>query len=371
VKEENPSAFKHLISPQVVQDIGLSVKSVWPAFPMKQFETVSISLKNLELKPRVQAIRNQLRKYLPHSFPQALKILMKSLKKSSLSGFSLWPYTEFIQTYGLDYPEISLDALSIMTQKFTAEFAVRPFLVKDPARTYKKLLKWSEHSNFHIRRWTSEGTRPRLPWGMRLQEAIKDPTPGLKILEKLKYDDQLYVRKSVSNHLNDIAKDHPNLVVKTLKTWQTNCPLEHRNKIEWIQKQALRSLIKAGYKPALHQMGYGYTPQIRMGNLILNRKSFRINEVLTFQFKITSKNKKLQKIAVDYIIHHQKSKGKTSPKVFKLKVINLKPNETLHLIKNHSLKAVTTRKFYPGQHKIEIQINGKVYASATWNLNIP
>lgn len=315
-------------------------------------------------------IRNSLHEHLPAEFPKAVKILLKSLELSDLKGFALWPYTEYVQTYGLDHFENSMDALLVLTQKFTSEFAVRTFLIKDPKKTYDLLLKWSRHPSSHVRRWTSEGSRPRLPWGMKLQEAVLRPQAGIKILDVLKFDDELYVRKSIANHLNDIAKDHPDLVIKTLKNWREGCPPKHLPKLEWIQKQALRTLIKKGYKPALTLMGYGAAPKVKMGKLILNKTKFKTEDVLEFQIQITSTALKTQKLAIDYVIHYQKANQKKSPKVFKIKVIDLKPQETFLLKKKHSLRPVTTRKHYSGEHHIEIQINGKILASATWHLTL-
>ena len=369
-KEENPSAFKHWISPALVKKIADAVTSAYPAFNAKAFSKISKDLKDLELKPRVLLIRDSLHMNLPADYPKAVKILLKAVDNSKLSGFDLCAFTEFVQTYGLDHFEISMKALYQLTQKFTAEFAVRPFIVKYPKETFSLLLKWSEDPSEHIRRWTSEGSRPRLPWGMKLHGSIKDPKDGIKILSNLKFDESLYVRKSIANHLNDIAKDHPDLVIQTLKVWRKGCPEKHLAKLDWIQKQALRSLIKAGYKPALKLMGYGEDALIKVGNLKLNKKKFLMNDVIAFEIEMTSTIAKAQTIAIDYVIHFQKANKKLSPKVFKLKVIELKGKETFVLKKNHPIRPVTTRKHYPGLHKIEIQINGNILASADWHLMI-
>ena len=368
--KDNPSAFKHSISPQLVKKIGQAIKQAWTAFDEKNFNEVSKKLPSLELKPRVLVIRDAIRESLPQDYKRALSILLQAVKSSDLKGFDLWPVTEFVQTYGLQSFKESLAALYFLTERFTSEFAIRPFLIDQPKETYATLKRWSTDPNPHIRRWTSEGTRPRLPWGVKLKAAINDPKPGLQILENLKFDEELNVRKSVANHLNDIAKDHPDLVITTLKAWQKNCPAIHKKKIDWIQKQALRTLIKKGYNPALKLMGYGHEAQIKIGKLKLNKKIFNENEILSFEIALTSLDSKSQKIAIDYVIHYQKANKKLSPKVFKLKVLDLKPQEMIQIKKNHNLKTVTTRKHYPGLHKIEIQINGKILASVPWQLRL-
>jgi len=367
-QKDNPDAFKHWFNEALVKRISTSLSRAYPAFNTKSFLKVVPKLAALEMKPRVHFIRDAMAAELPQDYLKVLSILLKSVEVGNLKGFELWPYTEFIQQQGLDHVEQSLNALYKLTSKFTAEFAVRPFLIKHPKKTFATLKKWSTDKDEHIRRWTSEGSRPRLPWGAKLHASIIDPTSGLEILEKLKFDESLYVRKSIANHLNDIAKDHPDLVISTLKAWQKKVTAKDKAKLVWIEKQALRTLIKQGYKPALEVLGFGEKALVKLGELKLNKKKFTEKDILTFELEFTSKSSKAQRLAVDYIIHYQKAGNKLSPKVFKLKVIDLKPNEKFVVKKNHSLKAVTTRRHYSGLHKIEIQINGKVLAAADWHL---
>lgn len=369
-KKDNPSAFKHWFNKELVLRLSDSLKKAYPAFNAKNFNLVSSKLAPLEMKPRVLLIRDAMMAELPKDYLKALQILVKSAQLGNLKGFDLWPYTEFIQANGLDHVEESLEALYVLTQKFTAEFAVRPFLIHHPQKTFSTLKKWTSDDSEHIRRWASEGTRPRLPWGAKLKASIVDPTPGLEILEKIKFDDSLYVRKSIANHLNDIAKDHPDLVIETLKVWQKKATAKDKAKLEWITKQALRTLIKQGYPKALDVMGFGGKAEVKLGELKLNKKKFTEKDILTFELEMISKSAKAQTLAVDYIIHYQKANNKLSPKVFKLKVLELKPKEAFTLKKNHSLKPVTTRKHYAGLHKLEIQVNGKILATVEWHLNL-
>lgn len=369
-KKENPSAFKHWFNEALVKRLADSLKKSYPEFNVKSFMQVAHKLPAFEMKPRVHLIRDAMKAELPDDYLQAVAILLKSADVGNLKGFDLWPYTEFIQQHGLEHVEESLNALYHLTSRFTAEFAVRPFLVQHPKKTFATLKKWSTDKNEHVRRWTSEGTRPRLPWGLKLHASIVDPKPGLEILEKLKFDDSLYVRKSIANHLNDIAKDHPDLVIATLKAWQKKAKVSDKDKLAWITKQALRTLIKQGYAPALDVMGFGAKAQVRLGELKLNKKRFTESDVLAFELQITSRSSKAQTLAIDYIIHYQKAGGKLSPKVFKLKVIELNPKEVFTVKKNHSLKPVTTRKHYAGLHKLQIQVNGKVLTSKEWYLSL-
>lgn len=366
--QDNPNAFKHFINADVVQRIADSIASVAKDFPKSEFKSVVKELPPLELKARVLLLSQRLHQHLPPHFPQAVAVLLKSLNKKSLKGFDLWPYTHYVQTQGIEHLEVSLDALRTLTQLFTSEFAVRPFLKIHTNKSLDYLIACAKDENVHVRRWSSEGSRSRLPWGERLDIFIKQPQLTLPILELLKYDEELYVRKSVANHLNDIAKDNPQVVLKCLARWIQNCPKPHYDKIMWITRHALRTLIKNGDAAALKLIGVSDKAQIKVERLRLAKKSIKVGDHLNFDFSIHSQSRKSQKLIIDYVIHHQKAGGKTAPKVFKLKAVDLLPGQSLTITKKHSLKPVTTRKYYLGKHRVEIQINGKIYAGADWAL---
>jgi 3-methyladenine DNA glycosylase AlkC len=362
------SAFKNWINKNVLMDIANHVGRVDPQFDKKKFIAAAPKLETLELKPRVRLVRDQLRFLLPQEYPKALKILLASLKAGKMSGFTLWPYTEFIQAYGLDHPEISLKALREITKLFTGEFGVRPFIKNHTDLTMKFLLECSRDKDVHVRRWSSEGSRPRLPWGERLEDFVKNPQPTLEILEQLKHDEELYVRKSVANHLNDIAKDHPQFVIETLKRWLKTAGPEHHKKIDWIVKRALRTLIKDGHPAALALIGAKTDVKVKVQKFKMAKNRIAINSALAFEFQISSLSKKPQKMVIDYILHFKKSNNSTAPKVFKLKNIELAPGETVIVKKNHAVRKITTRRYYGGEQFIEIQINGKKYLKSAWHL---
>ncbi len=367
--KNNSSAFKHWINEDLLERMSLALSQASSQFNKKDFLEISRDLASLEMKSRVRLISGQLKKTLPHDYPMALKTLLESTKSQKLKGFDLWPYTEFIQTYGLNHAALSLDTLKILTSLFTAEFAVRPFIKSNPQKTLSFLLACSKDKNVHVRRLASEGSRPRLPWGERLDICIKDPSLTLPILEQLKYDEELYVRKSVSNHLNDITKDHPEFVINLLKKWQkSETSKKHKNKIDWIIKRSLRSLIKEGHPQALQLIGVSTKAKIKVEKLKLNKHKFKLNDRLEFKFQIHSLAKKPQKLVVDYIIHFMKSNKKTSAKVFKLKSVEINAKEILTIKKQHHLKKITTREYYPGVHFIEIQVNGLKYKKLKWFL---
>lgn len=367
---DDSSAFKNLINAALVKNIAAQVRFHFPEFKDKDFIREASQLSNLEMKARVRHLSATLKKFLPGDYQKAVNILVAAAEKPSpkheaLSGFDLWAFTDFVQQYGLEYFEDSLAALYALTQLFTAEFAVRPFLIHSPERTMKQLVKWTQDKNHHIRRWTSEGTRPRLPWGEKLHHLIKDPKPALALLENLKYDDELYVRKSVANHLNDISKDHPELMLKTVQRWMKEAPASKQKNIQWIVRHSLRTLLKKGNPEALKILGYQTKSEVKVLNLALKPAVVAVGGALSFHFELSSKTD--AQIMVDYIIHHKKARGH-SAKVFKLTSKKIQAGKTLEISKKHSFKKITTRKYYPGEHFLEIMVNGKVLAKKSFRL---
>lgn len=359
--------FKNLINPQVVTTMGEELKTVYPPFKLQEFLKLIPNLQSLELKARVLLVTSSLKKLLPQDYPKALGLILKVIERDKLAGFQLWPFSEFIGQFGLDHFDESLKAMYVLTPKFTAEFAVRPFFLKDPAKVMKTFSKWTKDKNHHIRRFVSEGSRPLLPWGQRLPIFIIDPTHTLKFLEKLKYDQELYVRKSVANHLNDISKNHPQVVIKLMKIWEQTSPPEHLEKILWIKRHALRTLIKKGNKDALKLFGAHQKAQILVSAIKLNQKNFHSGDKLSFEMKITSTSRKSQKLLMDYLIDFMKSNGTKSSKVYKLKTLELQAGETISIVKSHHLKPITTMTYYPGLHHVSIQINGEIISTKSWH----
>jgi 3-methyladenine DNA glycosylase AlkC len=375
---ENENALKHLFGEPLLKRMANSISSsisnadreVRQSFDKKRFLKVATRLQDLEMKPRVREIREQLKAQLPEDYPTALKILLNSATSSGLKSFDLWPYSDFIQTYGLEHPKVSLDALKVLTTLFTSEWAVRPFLAEDSKATLAYLEAAAQDSDVNVRRWASEGSRPRLPWGERLREFIQDPSRTAKILELLKYDEELFVRKSVANHLNDIAKDHPDYVVAVLKRWRDSAPSEHQAKVKWIISRSLRTLIKAGHPKALELIGVSTKLKAEIETVKIETPIVHFGKNLVFGFKLNSRSSRSENAVVDYVIHFVKANGKTAPKVFKLKTFVLGPRESVTVRKSHPVRKITTRKYFPGKHLLEIQVNGKILARKTWHLKI-
>lgn len=353
---------RDVFNEQVVNQLAANLARAWSGFDAQGFShAVNSRLKPLSFSGRAALIRDSLWEYLPKDFPRALEIILKALppeitadELNGYDGFIVMPQNEFVAKYGLEHYDLSMQALYQMTKRFSAEGAIRAFLLNYPERTLAILSEWAEDENPHVRRLVSEGTRPRLPWTMQLKPFIEDPRPILRLLEKLKTDPVLMVRRSVANNLNDIAKDNPDLVVKTLRRWRE---IEDEG-TQWLIRHAARTLVKQGNKEALAVLGFDSKIKVAVSKIRLKKPAVKMGEDLTFSFEIKSKSRQAQNLVVDYVIHHVKANGKRKPKVFKLAKKRLAAGETVRFSKRHSFRPIRTRKYYTGEHQIAIQING-------------
>jgi 3-methyladenine DNA glycosylase AlkC len=274
-----------------------------------------------------------------------------------VEGIVQWVFTDYVEVYGLDDWEASMAALEAFTQRMSAEFAIRPFVARYPARTMAQMQAWAEHESAEVRRLASEGCRPRLPWGIRLHDLVADPSPIVPILERLKDDESESVRKSVANNLNDISKDNPDAVLEILRGWQAGAS----DDVRWITGHALRTLVKKGHPEALALLGYGGADEIAVHNLAVEPEHIRIGDEIKLSFEIESRAGEPLNLMVDYVVYHMRANGRQSPKVFKLTKRSIQPGEVLQIEKRHSFAPVTTRKYYPGEQAMEPKINGRLF----------
>ncbi|MEZ5418143.1 MAG: hypothetical protein R2708_12460 [Vicinamibacterales bacterium] len=281
-----------------------------------------------------------------------------------MSSFFYLAHTEFVRQFGVPHPEASLTALHALTQVFTGEFAIRPLLEAHPGLVLERLRKWTRDPSEHVRRLVSEGTRPRLPWAPRLRAFAADPTPVVALLEHLRDDPSLYVRRSVANHLNDLWKDHPERLVAIAARWLQDAPLERR----WVVRHGLRVAVKKGDLAALAVLGFGAAAALRVVDYTLapTRPRMGANVVVTVTLENPSSQR--QEVIVDLVVHFVKAHGGTSPKVFKLASCALAPGHTITLRKAVSLANLTTRRHYPGHHRVALQMNGAEQALGAFTL---
>ncbi len=361
---EEKFTLKAAFNAEFVGNIAKAFNKVHSEFNVAQFSKAVLDKQwaDRELKERMRHIVLKLRDQLPGDYPKALNIVL--LVAPKFEGLTAILFPDFLQVYGLDHFEESVKGLELVTPYSSSEFAVRPFIQKYPKRMMLVMQEWAHHENEHVRRLSSEGCRPRLPWSIALTIFKKDPAPVLPILEHLKADPSLYVRKSVANHLNDISKDHPELALETAERWLS----DNHPDTNWIVKHAMRTLLKQGNKKALSLFGFGDTKAVGVTDLLIDRPQLRIGEDFRFSFNICWKGKSIVKLRIEYGIDYMKSNGKTNRKIFQIKEAEFNPNETVSITKKQSFQERTTRKHYIGKHNLAILVNGDQLAEFPFEL---
>jgi len=376
-----PEPFKNLFNAELIDGMAKHFKKQASSFDEKGFVIAAThNLDALGLKERSDQITQAMYDYLPSDFEVAAKIILASLGRPlgddlwplvvDEQGLSGWvvtmPISYFIGIYGKQHFDLSMRLFKELTKRGTSEFGIRLFLLAYPEKTLATLNTWVGSDNYHVRRLISEGSRPRLPWGCALPAFKKSPLRVVQLLEQLRDDPEEYVRRSVANNLNDIAKDHPDLVADIAQQWSIDAS-EQRHK---LIKHACRSLLKQGHEKTLRVMGYR-SPKLKHIKLELKEGTVSFGNVLEFSLSILSDSTDSQVLMIDYIIHHKKANGSTSPKVFKWRTTTLSANQLFSASKKHGIKKITTRRYYAGQHKLELVVNGVSLAETDFQLIMP
>ena len=330
-----------------------------------------------EFKQRCWHITAVLKNYLPADYKEAIAKILELLDHlkdvfnfsevdDTTFGLSLeygWVLDNFVEQYGLDDYETSIKAIEKITQFTSCEFAVRPFIIKYPKEMMKQMLVWSKHEHWGVRRLSSEGCRPRLPWAMGLSDLKENPAPIIPILENLKNDTSRFVRLSVANNLNDIAKDNPETVINLIKKWQGKS-----ENINWVIKHGSRTLLKQGNAEAMEIFGFGTVKNITIKDFKISRSKIKIGEFLEFSFKLVNNSSKKAKIRLEYGIYYQKANKTLSKKVCKISEKEYAKNSITDITRRHSFRAVTTRVLHSGLHQVSIIINGKEFEKHDFEL---
>ncbi len=370
--DKERKSHKDWFDRQAAKSLAQQISAIDKAFDNKQFVRMCCKgLDALEFNARVKQFAQAMRECLPEHYPLAAKTLQQSLPaalpdcESVTDGWLQWPVGQFVADHGLPHFDESMQLMVDLTQRFSSEYAVRPFVQQRADETFDFLYSQLSSQSPHIRRWCSEGCRTRLPWGAKLTELITDPSPVIPILDALKDDPELYVRKSVANNINDLSKDHPAMVIELCRSWSKSSNPDR----DWVIKQGLRTLIKDGDKQALKLIGYS-KPSGVDAKLKLSKKKIAIGEALTIQATLHNSSHKKQQLLVDYIVHYQaKNNAAVRQKVFKWKTIELKAGEKLQADKKHAMKRTSVRALYPGKHKVELQLNGEIVARQAFELD--
>lgn len=343
--------LKNFYDQNYIQNLASKIKSQYDHFKDKEFckAVLSKEWNGLELKERMNKITTTLYAFLPKDFKRAIDILIPVAP--DFGGYHGILFPHFIELYGQEYWDISIKALEELTAYSSSEFAVRPFLQKQPEKMMEVMLQWSKHKSEHVRRLASEGCRPRLPWGMALSYFKKDPSLILPVLENLKEDPSEYVRRSVANNLNDISKDNPQLLLKLATKWYG----KHVN-TDRLLKHALRSMLKKGEPKALAIFGLGSTKNISISPLSLDKSQVKKGSHLEFSFNISFKSQREQTIRLEYVLYFLKKNQCHTRKVFKISEAPITSKKSVK--KKHSFTDLSTRKHHLGMHYISLQING-------------
>jgi 3-methyladenine DNA glycosylase AlkC len=363
-----------LFNKEAVEKIATRIHKVYSEFDQKSFtKNVLEKFPQLELTPRITWISKNLNIYLPTDYKKAVSILLKSLPShqdsdnldTDFGDFMYAPYSDFVAKYGCTEKDMqfSLEALHEMTKRFSAEDAIRYFITTFPKETFLELMKWSIDTDYHVRRLTSEGTRPLLPWSKRIPTPV---TYAIPLLDNLFFDKSRFVTRSVANHINDISKIEPSLVFTILKRWQQS-EKQDPKEMTYIINQGLRTLIKKGNAEAIRFLNFSTNPKVIVSHFTLVNKTVKIGERVAFTAFLTAQ--KDERLLIDYSIDFQNKAGNGhNTKVFKLKIVALKKGQSITIHKAHRMYHFSTRKLNPGKHILTLQINGSKVIKETFEL---
>jgi 3-methyladenine DNA glycosylase AlkC len=351
--------LKDLYNKEFYTSFSVVLENHVPDFEKKKFIKMifSSAFETMELKQRMRHTATVLHHFLPKDYEKAIPILKNCIKQiqgnqKNWGTIEYLFFADYIEQFGIEHYEISVDAIEFTTQFITCEFAVRPFILKYPNKMVPQLKKWAKHKNEKVRRLATEGIRPRLPWAMALPEFKKDPSQVLEILEILKNDESEFVRRSVANNLNDISKDHPNIVIDVAKKWKGIS-----KETDDVIKHASRTLLKQGHSDILNHYGLD-SKNISVENFRIENSNLKIGDNLSFSFELQNLHKKPKYIRLEYAVYFLRQNGTYGKKVFKISEREYEKNSITQVSKNHSFRVITTKKYYLGKQYVSIIING-------------
>jgi 3-methyladenine DNA glycosylase AlkC len=354
-----------------VSMIADQLGAAWTPFPRANFvREAAAGLDDLELVGRGRHISATMARYLPQDYPSAIKIILDSLgpplaqaEGNGMEPFHYLPHVIFVAERGLDHHDLSMAAQRELTRRFSCEFSIRAYLERDPERTLPVLARWAQDPDEHVRRLVSEGTRPRLPWAPRLKRFQADPSPVLALLEELKDDPSEYVRRSVANNLNDISKDHPATVTKVCRQWLIGASPQRRALIQ----HALRTLVRSGHPDAIRLAGGDTGSSLVASGAALPARA-RIGEQIQIVVELRNNGQTPATAVLSLRVHFVKARSGTSPKSFRLPTVTIAAGGAATLRKTISLRQHTTRTHYPGEHAVDLVVNGEAKPFALFTL---
>ncbi|HYO22654.1 MAG TPA: DNA alkylation repair protein [Flavisolibacter sp.] len=364
-----PEPLKNIYNPTFFELFTKTVKQVLPTFKKQPFlnQIFDTEWEAKELKQRMRHIATVLKEHLPGSYRDQVSCIIRILQQSEANGmkagFEHMFFPDFIEQYGLEDLRTSLEAMETVTQFTSCEFAIRPFLLEYPDEVMAQMLQWSRHPHPHVRRFSSEGCRPRLPWAMAIPALKKDPSHILPILENLKEDESLFVRKSVANNLNDISKDHPDIVVQVVKSWKGVS-----KETDWIIRHGCRTLLRKAHSSTYELFGLDGAAACQLSNFKLSNTKVKIGGRLGFSFALKTGNMPAR-LRIEYAVYYAKARGKQSRKIFQIRENVFQPENNYVFNKEQRFQDFTTRKHHPGKHKLAVVVNGRELAAEEFFLH--
>jgi 3-methyladenine DNA glycosylase AlkC len=364
--------FKNVFNPKFYSGFCRMLTEIHPSFETEVF-TKNIfddQWEARELKERMRHTTLVLHEFLTQDFKQDLDILVKVSEKvigtvNTTEGLAYMFIPDYLEVYGIEHKEISLNAMKTITQLASCEFAIRPFIINYPEEVIPVLYEWAKDVNEHVRRLASEGSRPRLPWGQAIKALKLDPTPILELLNSLKNDESEYVRRSVANNLNDISKDHHELVIEIAESW-----IGQSKEVDWVVKHACRTLLKAGNQRVMRLFGYGSSEEFKVEQFRITNPKVNLGEYVHFEFDLVNTAKEDKQVRLEYATYFLLKNGEHSRKVFKISEKEYTAGSTSRIERRQHFKPITTRVYYEGLHKIAPIINGVEYEAASFELKL-
>ncbi len=348
-------------SPARVGVLSEVLSGVWHGFDAETFgRGIAGDLAPATLTGRMAIVADRLARVLPANFPEAAAVLTSALDDDRFTGWITVPCGRYVAERGLDHPDVALSLLERLTPRFSSEFAIRTFIEHRPSVTFEHLDRWTRHEDEHVRRLVSEGTRPRLPWASRLRTLMADPTPVVRLLDRLYDDPSAYVRRSVANHLNDIAKDHPEVALDCARRW-----LPVSAEAAWVVRHGLRTMVKNGHPEALVLLGVAPDAPIVVTSFAVHPDIVPIGGEIEFLATLVLDAEAPPSDAViDYRVHYMGASALKAPKVFKLTRRALEPGQPVEIVRRHRFEHVSIRRINPGRHVVDLQVNGRVLGTA-------
>jgi len=361
-----------LIGRRVVADLVACVARAAPGLDPAALRACEQALGPLGFGERVDAVRDAVLADLPAAYRPFAKVVRAALRDDAFRGWMIWCVADAVAMRALEAPDgrdfdDGLALLAELTPRHSAEAAIRRFLAFDLDRAVAIVLPWTAHPDEHVRRFASEGTRPRLPWARRVPELTRQPDATLPILDALHRDASEYVRRSVANHLNDVSRARPDLATATAARWLGDTDSTDVATARLV-RHALRTLVKQGDPGALGLLGFGPPADVTVDGPHLDAESVAIGGTLRFAATLVNRDARPARLAVDYVVHYQKANGTLAPKVFKLTTRTLAPGERLEIARTHAFRPLSTRRHHPGEHALELQVNGRGFGRVAFAL---